>query len=120
MTDADDDHEDFFPSDVDDEGADLLSSSGVEVSLRVGDIVSFSFGIHEGSAGDVDDDSWFSEDDGGWTLVPTRRQEDILFPNLAHHQWGCLMSSVDKYGMWHSVLEKLTTEGLTARSKTLF
>ena len=54
LTDADDDHEDFFPSDVDDEGADLLSSSGVKVGLHVGDIVSFSFGIHEGSAGDVD------------------------------------------------------------------
>ncbi len=43
-----------------------------------------------------------------------------MFPNLAHHQWGCLMSSVDKYGIRHSVREKLTTEGLTARSKTLY
>jgi hypothetical protein len=79
LTDADDDHEDLFPSDVDDEGADLLSSSGVEAGMRVGDIVSSSFEIHEGNAGDVDDDSWFSEDDGGWTFVPTRRQEEIFF-----------------------------------------
>ena len=79
LTDADDDHEDLFPSDVDDEGADLLSSFGVEAGMRVGDIVSSSFEIHEGNAGDVDDDSWFSEDDGGWTFVPTRRQEEILF-----------------------------------------
>jgi hypothetical protein len=69
---SEDDNEDLF-SDDDDEIADLLSLSGVEVGQLMGNIVSSSSGIYEGNADDDDDDSRFSEDDGGWTFVSTQR-----------------------------------------------